>query len=302
MRLSRCLRPVLQSLRENREMPCIRQRKGKTVKADIAHFRMPRYREIPNIGLYLDQTIKYLNVILQPLGCVEATPSMVSNYVKKGYIAKPVKKLYDERQIAYLLIIMITKLVLSMENIETLLKRQDTGDFAETYNWFCELFEQKLLESFGMIPPSGPVSAGLGSVNPGSTGSVSADAASAGSVSAASASAGSVSRGSVYSDAVSAGSGSIGDNAAAGHKNLPGGTFSAGGNYPSAGNAAPNPFMGKAAAQNPFMGNVPDESLLITQGTALQSEDFSARKLLLSVVTTASNTIYINHCFELMKE
>ena len=273
MRLSRCLRPVLQSLRENREMPCIRQRKGKTVKADIAHFRMPRYREIPNIGLYLDQTIKYLNVILQPLGCVEATPSMVSNYVKKGYIAKPVKKLYDERQIAYLLIIMITKLVLSMENIETLLKRQGTGDFAETYNWFCELFEQKLLESFGMIPSSGPV----------------------------------------YSDAVSAGSGSIGDNAAAGHKNLPGGTFSAGGNYPSAGNAAAqnpfmgkaaaqNPFMGKAAAQNPFMGNVPDESLLITQGTALQSEDFSARKLLLSVVTTASNTIYINHCFELMKE
>ncbi len=293
MRLSRCLRPVLQSLRENREMPCIRQRKGKTVKADIAHFRMPRYREIPNIGLYLDQTIKYLNVILQPLGCVEATPSMVSNYVKKGYIAKPVKKLYDERQIAYLLIIMITKLVLSMENIETLLKRQGTGDFAETYNWFCELFEQKLLESFGMIPPSGPVSAGLGSVNPGSTGSVSA----------ASASAGSVSRGSVYADAVSAGSVSIGDNAAAGHKNLPGGTFSAGENYPSAGNAAAqNPFMGKAAAQNPFMGNVPDESLLITQGTALQSEDFSARKLLLSVVTTASNTIYINHCFELMKE
>lgn len=119
--------------------------------ADIQHFRMPRSREIPNIGLYLDQTIKYINVVLQPLGCIEATPSMVSNYVKKGYIEKPVKKQYNEKQIMLLLFIMIGKLVLSMDNIETLFKLW-AGESTEnaSYDRFCDDFEQSLRLTFGL--------------------------------------------------------------------------------------------------------------------------------------------------------
>lgn len=60
--------------------------------AQISEFRMPRYREIPDVGLYLDQTVKYMNRYLAPLGCMEITTSMVSNYVKKGYISNPVRK------------------------------------------------------------------------------------------------------------------------------------------------------------------------------------------------------------------
>lgn len=121
------------------------------MKADIEHFRMPRYREIPNIGLYLDQTVKYINVVLGPLGCIEATPSMVSNYVKKGYIAKPVKKQYNEEQIAYLLFIMIAKLVLSMDNIETLFKKQqEVSSTVNAYDSFCESFEETLRQIFGL--------------------------------------------------------------------------------------------------------------------------------------------------------
>ena len=121
------------------------------MKADIEHFRMPRYREIPGIGLYLDQTVKYINVVLQPLGCIEATPSMVSNYVKKGYIAKPVKKQYNEQQIAYLLFIMIAKLVLSMDNIETLFrKQQEVSSVQEAYDSFCDSFESTLRAIFGL--------------------------------------------------------------------------------------------------------------------------------------------------------
>ncbi len=138
------------------------------MKADISNFRLPRYREVPNIGLYRDQTIKYLNVILQPLGCIETTPSMVSNYVKKGYISKPQKKLYSERQIALLLMIMVAKLVLSMDNIEILLRRQGMGeDFPAVYNHFCVAFESSLRATFGLQddpenasgatePPAGP--------------------------------------------------------------------------------------------------------------------------------------------------
>ena len=112
---------------------------------------MPRYREIPYIGLYLDQTVKYINVVLGPLGCIEATPSMISNYVKKGYIEKPVKKLYSEAQIAKLLFIMTAKLVLSMDNIEILFKKQQEESSLEgAYNAFCESLEQTLRFTFGL--------------------------------------------------------------------------------------------------------------------------------------------------------
>ena len=67
--------------------------------ASIRGFRLPRYAEIPTVGLYLAQTIKYINAHLAPLGCLELTGSMVSNYVKKGLIPAPVRKQYFPEQI-----------------------------------------------------------------------------------------------------------------------------------------------------------------------------------------------------------
>lgn len=46
--------------------------------ANISNFRMPRSSEVPTIGLYLDQTAKYINEVLKPLGCVEITPDRKS--------------------------------------------------------------------------------------------------------------------------------------------------------------------------------------------------------------------------------
>ena len=105
----------------------------------IEQFRMPRYREIPDVGLYLDQTVKYINRFLTPLGCMEITSSMVSNYVKKGYISNPVKKQYDAEQIAYLFFISVAKSVLSMDNIARLFSMQKRMYDAETaYYFFCD--------------------------------------------------------------------------------------------------------------------------------------------------------------------
>ncbi len=79
---------------------------------EIQRFRLPRYREIPDVGLYLDQTVKYINGFLMVLGDMEITASMVSNYVKKGYISNPVRKQYSARQIAQLFFIAIAKTVI----------------------------------------------------------------------------------------------------------------------------------------------------------------------------------------------
>ena len=95
--------------------------KTKQIIADsLRDFHLPSYREIPDVGLYLDQTVKYVNRYLAPLGCMEITSSMVSNYVKKGLVENPVKKQYNREQIAYLFFIAVAKNVLSMEDIRLL--------------------------------------------------------------------------------------------------------------------------------------------------------------------------------------
>ena len=119
--------------------------------ACIEQFRMPRYREIPDVGLYLDQTVKYVNRYLAPLGCMEITSSMVSNYVKKGYISNPVRKQYAADQIAYLFFISVAKSVLSMDNIARLFdmqKKMYTSEIA--YDFFCEELENMLQYTFGL--------------------------------------------------------------------------------------------------------------------------------------------------------
>ena len=119
--------------------------------ASMELFRMPRYRDIPDVGLYLDQTVKYINRFLAPLGCVEITSSMVSNYVKKGYIRSPERKQYDAEQIAYLFFIAIAKNVLRMEHIARLFEMQRSTYSSEVaYDYFCDELENMLHFIFGL--------------------------------------------------------------------------------------------------------------------------------------------------------
>ena len=119
--------------------------------ASMELFRMPRYREIPDVGLYLDQTVKYINRFLAPLGCVEITSSMVSNYVKKGYIRSPEHKQYDAEQIAYLFFISIAKSVLRMEHIARMFEMQRSTYSGEVaYDYFCDELENMLHFIFGL--------------------------------------------------------------------------------------------------------------------------------------------------------
>ena len=121
------------------------------MKTSIQSFHLPRYQDLPNMGLYLDQTTKYLNYFLAPLGCMEVTSSMISNYVKKGLIPSPVKKLYYADQIAYLFFIIIAKQVLSMENIIALSERQKkTYTIPVAYDYFCSELENMLYYVFGI--------------------------------------------------------------------------------------------------------------------------------------------------------
>jgi len=119
------------------------------ISQSVKNFRFPRYNEIPNVGLYLEQATKYVCEYLAPLGEYTLTPSMISNYVKKGLIANPVKKQYGREQIAYLFFIAIAKSVLSLDALTGFIKlQQQTYTLPKAYDYFVEQLEQLLFFTF----------------------------------------------------------------------------------------------------------------------------------------------------------
>lgn len=117
----------------------------------VEGFRLPRYKEIPNVGFYLEQVVKYINGYLNQLGYPEITNSMVSNYVKQGLIHKPVGKLYYTDQIAHLFFVSIAKNILSMDNIQKLFTMQQKVYSDEVaYDYFCCELENMLCFIFGL--------------------------------------------------------------------------------------------------------------------------------------------------------
>ena len=126
-----------------------------TIKTEIAQsisgLRLPHYQEIPSVGLFLDQTAKYVSEYLAPLQEGALTGSMISNYVKKGLIANPVKKQYDREQIAYLFFIAVAKSVLTLEEIQWVIRLQKASYAPErAYEYFCRELENVLFYVFGL--------------------------------------------------------------------------------------------------------------------------------------------------------
>ena len=121
------------------------------IKSLIKDFSLPRYNDIPNVGRYLEQGVKYISEYLSPLGSFSLTGSMVSNYVKKGLVENPVKKQYDRKQIASLIFIAVAKNVLSMDDILLLFKMQEkTYEPKRAYDYFCNELENVLGYVFGL--------------------------------------------------------------------------------------------------------------------------------------------------------
>lgn len=116
-------------------------------------FRLPRYHEIPNVGLYLEQTTKYVNQCIRPLGFEDVTNSMIRNYVKQGLITNPIHKQYSADQIAHLIALALLKQVTPLEHINKLfllLNEGDTYTVPVAYDYFCEEMENILHFRFGL--------------------------------------------------------------------------------------------------------------------------------------------------------
>jgi hypothetical protein len=128
------------------------------IAEELAPYRLPRYQEITDVGLYLEQTVRLVNAALAPLGEPPLTISMVSNYVKQKMVESPVRKEYHRDQIALLFFIAFAKSVLSLEEIRFLIgvMGQSGYDVRRAYLFLCRELKEDLAEIMTHNAPKHP--------------------------------------------------------------------------------------------------------------------------------------------------
>ncbi|HEM3587824.1 DUF1836 domain-containing protein [Streptococcus suis] len=103
---------------------------------------IPYWHELPDLDLYLDQVLLYVNQTTTSSELLEQkslTASMINNYVKHKQIEKPVKKKYQKQQVARLIALTILKNVFSIQEISQTLNLLLQSSNSETlYNHFVD--------------------------------------------------------------------------------------------------------------------------------------------------------------------
>lgn len=111
-------------------------------------FHMPRWNDLPEIDLYMDQVIsvtdKYLGALCTSDDPI-LTPSMINNYVKNGIIPAPIKKKYSREHLAKLLVICILKPVMEISAIAQIMERTENRSGTQRMlDDLADLFESRL--------------------------------------------------------------------------------------------------------------------------------------------------------------
>ena len=120
---------------------------------NILEFHCPRWEELPDIGLYMDQVVSFIDSRLRAFeysnDAKVVSSTMINNYVKQKAIIPPDKKKYSREQIARLFVICILKRCFSITEIcemtELVLNRFVN---ATAYNLFCDELENALHAAF----------------------------------------------------------------------------------------------------------------------------------------------------------
>lgn len=120
---------------------------------EMQTYRLPRWDELPDIELYMDQVITLIERYLYPL--VEhsedeknkvITSAMINNYVKLGIMPKPYKKRYERIHLAHMIVITVLKQVILIPEVKQGIYLQTiiSGDISAAYDLFCDELEDAL--------------------------------------------------------------------------------------------------------------------------------------------------------------
>ena len=119
-------------------------------------FHCPRWEELPDMDLYMDQVVTLLNEYLKPFHAKDqekmVTSTMINNYVKHGIVSPPVKKKYSREHILLLIFIYYYKGILSISDIQTVLKpvtdsffgKEDGFKLEDVYNEVFSLEKEEV--------------------------------------------------------------------------------------------------------------------------------------------------------------
>lgn len=114
---------------------------------------LPRYDDLPRLGLYLEQVTRYINSTFDGVPSLHLSSTTVSAYVKRGLVEHPQNRLYNRDQLATLIFIAACRHALSIDDLRFLLQLQKrTHDFKTAYDYFCAKFEEHYSYAFGLRP------------------------------------------------------------------------------------------------------------------------------------------------------
>ena len=119
----------------------------------ISKIHIPRWNELPEIDLYLDQVVNYLEKHLGQYNVNKddkiITKTMINNYVKLGIMPAPEKKKYSREHLAYLIVICVLKQVYSISDIGKLISLTiQYFELSKAYNRFCANLEVSVKNVF----------------------------------------------------------------------------------------------------------------------------------------------------------
>lgn len=112
----------------------------------VSSHTLPRWNELPDFQLYMDQVLSLMQKYLEPYFIEDAlTPSMINNYVKHEILPPPEKKRYSKTHLAYLVVICLMKRQLSISTIGTIIKEETKKcGIEEFYNSFVTLYQNEI--------------------------------------------------------------------------------------------------------------------------------------------------------------
>lgn len=111
----------------------------------FSEYELPAFEHLPDLDLYMDQVISYIEKKLDLFSVSESdkviTSFMINNYVKAELVKPPVSKKYSREQIGYFFAICAVKQILSMQEIKLLFNMDEkvSPDKDKLYEFFRQV-------------------------------------------------------------------------------------------------------------------------------------------------------------------
>ncbi|MGM9971009.1 MAG: DUF1836 domain-containing protein [Anaeroplasmataceae bacterium] len=118
---------------------------------ELSDFSFPNYEEFPDIDLYMDQVITYLERELQVFQTSSLdkviTSSMINNYVKGKVVSAPITKKYNKEHLALINETCSLKQVLTIAEVKQILDLEYKNSNSEAFNSFKNISKEEFTKA-----------------------------------------------------------------------------------------------------------------------------------------------------------